>query len=116
MFQRYANPLIFIDRVLLSGRFFEFIREFISLYNEEQENKYKEREEDMLWAFYIHRIFDQSFPDFMKSIETSKQETVPTEEDLKETIVGSIGILTDFNPCEGRNSHGTIQTSGNNSD
>lgn len=115
MFQRYANPLIFIDRMLQTGRFFEFIRQFITFYNEDQESKYKEREEDLLWAFYIHRIFDQSFPDFMKSIETSKQEPVPTEEDLKETIVGSIGILTDFNPYEGSDSHGTIQTSWNNS-
>ena len=105
-----------IDRMLLTGRFFEFIKEFIAIYNGEQESEYKEREEDMLWAFYIHRIFDQSFPDFMKSIETSKQEPVPTEEDLKETIAGSIGILADFNPFEGRDGHGVIQTSGNNSD
>lgn len=115
MFQRYANPLIFVDRMLQTGRFFEFIREFIAFYNEEQESKYKDREEDMLWGFYIHRIFDQPFNEFIKSIETSKQEPVPTKEDLKETIAGSIGILTDFNPYEGSDSHGTIQTSRNDS-
>ena len=38
------------------------------------------------------------------------------EEDLKQTIAGSIGILTDFNPFEGRDSHGAIQTSWDNSD
>ena len=108
MFQRYANPLMLIDRMLLMGRFREFVDEFIETHNEEQEDK-------TLWEFYLHRVYDQSFKDFRDSIATHKQSNVPSEEDLKKTIAGSIGILTDFNP-EGSDSHGAIQTSWDNSD
>jgi hypothetical protein len=109
MFQRYANPLDLINKMLLMGRFREFVDEFISIHNEEQEDK-------TLWEFYLHRVYDQSFKDFRDSLATPKQSDVPSEEDLKKTISGSIGILTDFNPYEGRDSHGTLQTSWDNSD
>ena len=46
MFQRYANPLELINRMLLMGRFREFVDEFIATHNEEQEDK-------TLWEFYL---------------------------------------------------------------
>lgn len=89
MFQRYSNPLILIDKMILTGRFNEFVGEIITMRNEEQEEK-------TLWEFYIHRVFDQSFRDWRNSLSTTTTEEVPTEEELIATVTGSMGILADF--------------------
>ena len=89
MFQRYSNPMLLIDKMLLTGRFSEFVGEIISMRNEEQEEK-------TLWEFYIHRVFDQSFRDWRNSLSTTTTEEVPTEEELIATVTGSMGILADF--------------------
>ena len=81
--------MILIDKMILSGRFGEFVDEIITLRNEEQEEK-------TLWEFYIHRVFDQSFRDWRNSLSTTTKEEVPTEEELVATVSGSMGILSDF--------------------
>lgn len=82
--------MLLIDKMLLSGRFSEFVDEIITIRNEEQEEK-------TLWEFYLHRVFEQSFQDFKNSLNTTTQkEKVPTEEELIATVTGSMGILADF--------------------
>ena len=83
--------MLLLDKMILTGRFSEFIDEIITIQNEEQEEK-------TLWEFYIHRVFDQSFRDWRNSLNTTTQkEEVPTEEELIATVAGSMGILADFN-------------------
>ena len=81
--------MLLIDKMLLTGRFSEFVGEIIAIRNEEQEEK-------TLWEFYIHRVFDQSFRDWRNSLSTTTTEEVPTEEELIATVTGSMGILADF--------------------
>lgn len=93
LFSKYASPFILLDQMISSGRFFEFVLQFIDLENERIE-----------YDFWLHRVFDKSFEDFKKAIEP-KQE-LPAE-NLETTISESKNILANFIPAKGVND-GTI--------
>lgn len=92
LFQRYANPMPLIDKMLMTGRFREFVDEFINIRNEEVEEK-------TLWELWLHKIFDKDFNEFRNSLNIGK-ESEPTEDDLIATVTGSVGILHGFNLSE----------------
>lgn len=89
LFHRYASPLVLLDAYLASGRFAEFVNEVITLTNEETEN-------DTLWEFFLHKVFDQSWGEFMKS--TKRIEPVQQEIDFETTIQDSAKMLEAFSP------------------
>ena len=84
LFSKYANPNFLLDEMISSGRFLEFVFEFIDLENERKE-----------YEFWLHRVFDKSFEEFKQAIEPKKE--VP-EEDLEATIENSKEILSSFVP------------------
>lgn len=59
----------------------------------------QETAEKTMWEFYLHRVFDMSFKDFMDSLPTGKEQQF-TESDLAETIANSVDMLNGFNPCQ----------------
>ena len=94
--------------MIQTGRFTEFVWEFVDIYNKEQEEK-------TLWELWLHRVFDKPFDEFMKSVDKSNR-TAPTQEDIKSTIEGSLSILKSFDPLRERGcDNGTVQAAGNDS-
>lgn len=91
LFKRYANPFIFLDNMLLVGRFSECIDEIWQLITEE-------KEEEAMWKFYLHKVDDKSFNEFKESIENDIKNQEITEEELETTIKESKNILDGFNP------------------
>lgn len=89
LFQRYANPMLLIDKMLMTGRFREFVDEFINIRNEETEEK-------TLWEFWLHKVIDKTYNEFLNSLK-AEDDDAPTEEDLIATVTGSVGILHGFN-------------------
>ena len=81
--------------MISSGRFLEFVIEFIDLENERKEYEY-----------WLHKVWDKSFEEFRKAIEPKKEIS---ENDIETTITDSKAILTSFVPAsiEGVN-NGTI--------
>lgn len=94
LFKRYASPFLLLDELIKTGRFSEFISEFVTILNEEAE---KEAEET-LWEYYLHRILNKSFADFKREMQRPRQfeESV----DFGTTLQASYDILQDFEPEE----------------
>lgn len=74
-----------LNEVIVAGRLSEFIDLVI-----------KKREEERDWEYYLHRIFDKSFNDFVNEMETETQTRQTF--DVETTIQNSIDIANmDFN-------------------
>lgn len=85
LFHRYASPYTLIDDLILSGDFSEFINVFM-----------EGREADMQWEYFLAKIFDKSFNEFVEDVKGS-QRTM-TESDIEATIKDSLSMAIDFIP------------------
>ena len=101
--------MVLMEQMILTGRFAEFITAFLDLYNKEQEEK-------TTWEYWLHRVYDKSYADFV-SMVNKPNRAAPTQEEIKSTIEGSFSILQSFDPLrKGVNGgNGTVQTAGNDS-
>ena len=95
LFSRYASPFFIITGYIHTGRFFEFITEFINLVNEEKDDV-------AMWEFFLHRVWDKSYDDFVS--ENKKQRKVQqadktmSKKAIADTINNSLQILQNFKP------------------
>jgi hypothetical protein len=95
LFKRYASPFSFIDGMMQSGRFDEFVVELVNTVNKEKEN-------ESLWEFYLHKVNSEtSFKDFVEEVETDNKNQSMTEEDKASTVNMAMDILNNFIPTEG---------------
>ena len=95
LFSKYANPYFLLDRMISSGRFFEFVMEFIDLENERKEYEY-----------WLHKVWDKSFEEFKRAIEPKEEIN---ENDIETTITDAKTILSSFVPASGEGvNDGTI--------
>ena len=94
LFKRYANPFPFVDGMIQTGRFSEFVQSFI-----EKENS--EREEQTAWDFWLHKVWEGSFTDFRSEMENDKKNKQMSEKTMEATIKDSMNILKNFNPTKG---------------
>ncbi len=86
LFKRYASPLLLIDLMLRVGKFAEFIGALSNLDNE-----------DMLWDFYLHKVFEGSFEDFKLSLNSEALPEVSNER-IETTVNDSYSLLSGFVP------------------
>lgn len=93
LFKRYASPFLFMDNMLQVGRFDEFVTDFI-------ETVFKEKEEHYNWEFFLHRIFDKSYKEFIDEIKVEQDNQNMTATDIEATIKETENILANFNPEE----------------
>jgi hypothetical protein len=101
--------MILLDGMIQTGRLSEFVDEFITLYNEEQQEK-------TAYEVWLHKVFDKSFSDFMREINGTSKTAAPTQHDIESTVRESQNILAGFVLCEGVNrKNGTVQAAGNHS-
>ena len=94
LFKRYASPFSFIDGMILSGRFLEFVRSFWNNYHEE-------KNEEKSWEFYLHRVFEGSFESFMEKQKNDAEHRNLSERTIETTIIHTNSILRNFNPEKG---------------
>ena len=84
LFKKYANPFLLLDGMIETGRFAEFVIKFMELDNE-----------DTMWDYFLHKVYDKSFEDFKRSLHPVKK---PTFKDIKTTVNDSKSILDGFIP------------------
>ena len=95
LFKRYASPFLFIDGMMQTGRFSEFVSDFVKAINEENEEK-------TTWEIYLHKVDPSvSYTEFVESIKNNEQLQEMTEEDKASTVKMALGILNNFNPERG---------------
>ena len=88
LFTRYASPFCLIDGLILTTSLNNFVDEFFNLINEE-------RKEKSQWEFFLHKVYDKSWSDFVNDIEQSENQTTI---DLGATLVKSKNMLSNFTP------------------
>ncbi len=74
-----------------SGRLAEFIIELVGMVN-------SEKEENSLWEFFLHRVYDKSYYEFVDEVKRgADQEPV----DFQAAVRESYEILSGFVPEQG---------------
>ena len=84
--------MVILDKMLQTGRFAEFIREFVEIENQELVDQ-------MRWEFWLNRVFDMDFGAYLAKCNsnTETEETIP-DEVLQATVLESMGIINGFCP------------------
>ena len=91
LFKRYADPFPFMDGMIQTGRFREFVVEFLKTIN-------KEKEDQLDWEFFLHKVWEGTFSEFKEGIDTNKRNQAMSEQTMETTIKESMNILKNFNP------------------
>ena len=96
LFKRYANPFPFLNGMILTGRFADFVDEFVQVLKDE-------REEQTSWEFYLHKVMEGSFQDFKEGMKNEKSHKEMSSKAIETAINDSVNILNNFNPEKGVN-------------
>ena len=88
LFKRYASPFLLIDNLILIGSSSSFIDDLIDFIN-------KEKEEQINWEFFLHKVFDKSWKEFCDEVS---QPIDDKEIDLGATVKKSKDMLNNFTP------------------
>lgn len=91
--KRYAHPCFFMDGMIQTGRFCEFINKFVKTTNEE-------KDEAKLWEFWLHRVYGKSYNDFKEELKTDSQNQTMSKETIETTVQNSLDILKTFKPTQ----------------
>lgn len=84
--------MIILDKMIQARRLTEFIREFVKIRNQELEDQTR-------WEFWLHKVFDMTFKEFLSKTEqaTETEEVLP-DDVLQATVLESMGIINGFCP------------------
>jgi hypothetical protein len=95
LFKRYASPFSFIEGWMQSGRFCEFVDEFVKTYNEEHKD-------EVNWDFYLHKVTNPeiSYQDFLNEIDENENLQNMTDDDKADALQTAFDILGNFNPLQ----------------
>lgn len=91
LFKRYASPFSFVDGMIKTGRFCEFINKFVKTTNEE-------KDEAKLWEFWLHKVHSKTYNDFKEELKTDSQNQTMSKETIEATVQSSLDILKTFKP------------------
>ena len=89
---RYASPFSVLDEIITNADFEKWVEWFLNKVAEE-------KDENTLWEYFLHRVFDKSFNEFKAEIESERQQKKGMDEAKKEEIMQkSDAILHGFAP------------------
>ena len=92
LYQRYASPFSFMDGMIQTGRFSEFVVDFIKTVKKEEQGRKN-------WEFFLHKVWDEiTFEDFQKDIEINAKNQNMSAKTIETTVNESMDILKNFNP------------------
>ena len=91
LFKRYAHPFSFIDGYIMTGRFCDFIDNFVETINEEKKDKAE-------WEIFLHKVWDKSYSEFKEQLTVNEENKKMTPATIETTVAHSVKILKSFNP------------------
>lgn len=78
--------MMLLNQMLQAGKMCEFIVEINDITAEEKH-----------WDFYLHKVFDKSFADYLKEVEEPKMPETADMKQVETTVKNSMNILENFN-------------------
>ena len=88
LFKRYASPFILLDNLILVSSSSSFIDDLFNIID-------KEKEEQIQWEFFLHKVYDKSWKEFIDEVT---QPINDEKIDLGATIKKSKNMLKNFTP------------------
>ena len=90
--QRYASPLLILDEFIRIHQLYDFVTETLKTIADEKIH-------DIRWQFYLHKVFDMTFEEFMHKCEQPQHEgSEMSHEDIGNIIKDSRKMLDGFMP------------------
>ena len=84
--------MMLLEQMLQSGRLAEFIDELGQIMWQEKADKQR-------WDFWLHRVFDMTFDEYVQLCEDSMQQNESSEKnDIEATVKHSYEMMENFHP------------------
>jgi hypothetical protein len=90
LFKRYASPYSFIQGMIDTGRFEEFVTNFVLTLNKEKSDKTE-------WEFFLHKVFDKSYNEWQEEVRTINKNQQISTVDVETIIKHTNDIINQFN-------------------
>lgn len=88
LFKRYASPFLLLDNLIQTNSLSSYIDDIFKFINSENQERTQ-------WEFFLHRVYDESWTDFIERIKSEENsQTV----DLGATLKNSREMLINFTP------------------
>jgi len=90
--QRYASPFLVLDEFIRLRQLHEFTTEILNAIADEKVH-------DARWQYYLHKVFDKSFADYVRSCEDAQvADQGMTHKEIGNVINESKKMLEGFVP------------------
>lgn len=92
LYQRYGNPEALLQHYVEIKQLTRFISEVIELIADEITEKTQ-------WEFYLHKVFDQTFDEFLRDVKRNNSDDQTETADMDEietTVKRSLQLLDLF--------------------
>ena len=86
LYKRYGKPLELLQQMVEIGQLAEFINELVQIRNEELQEK-------TMWEYYLHRVYDMSFDEFMQQTKEPEAPETMGKDRMVEIVKDSLDIL-----------------------
>lgn len=73
LYKRYSDPVTLLQRYFEIGQFDYYISELLEIIIEERKQEADDLQDRVQWEFYLHRVLDQTYDEFLRSINSSNQ-------------------------------------------
>lgn len=84
--------MVVLDKMILTGRLTEFVRELLKIKNEEMLDQAR-------WDVWLHKVFDMEFGEYLSRVDDrTTAQNIPQDVELEATVKDSMGILNGFCP------------------
>ena len=80
--------------MILAGRFDEFVSSF-------DRAIYEEKEDEMQWQYFLHKVFEGSFEEFKNGLKVRSENQNMSTRTFETTIKQSMKILQKLSPEKG---------------
>ena len=90
--QRYASPFLVLDEFIRIHQLYDFVAEILKTIANEKVH-------DIRWQFYLHKVFDISFEEYVRRCEQPQHEGKEmSHEEIGNIINDSRKMLEGFMP------------------
>ena len=84
--------MMLLQQMLQAGRLAEFIDELGQIMWQEKANEQR-------WDFWLHRVYDRSFEDYVNDCEAAMQQAEASEKvNIETTVKNSYEMMENFHP------------------